>query len=546
MTRACKLITIFILAIFGSGLNGKLLAQQRREIIIQQADLMRTLKRDGLDIRRLIGNVSIKHDETTVKCDSLYDYVGLNKFDAFGNVRVFQDATILYGDTLRFNGATKTGKVRGKVVKLVDEDVTLLTKFIDFNTRENTVNYYGGAIITTPDSKFSSERGKYFSNRKLFTSGGNVAFKDEDIVLNTDSLEYYTQDELIVFHGPTRIYNEENYLYSEKGWHKRNTQESEFEINAFIDNGEQKIFGDKIYYDKERGFSQVTGNGCMLDLKQKTTIYGGSIKYNEVTEDAEVTQEPLAMFISDQSDTLFMRANIFFGKSIKDSLMVDSTLYNLLIGVGNVKFHRGDIQGVCDSITYHSADSILFMNRVPILWNEENQLTANEVKISFRNENIHRMFFTGNSFIVSQEDSTRFNQIKGREMIGYFTAGRLTRLDVNGNGETVYFIRDMGEIAAVNRAESSNLSIGIRDNKVTSIMFREKPIATLFPVEKAELQDVMIKGFAWHNDKRPKSRMDVIPQGLNLNFYQLVEGKANLYRDKKTNPTESLEPVGYR
>jgi lipopolysaccharide assembly outer membrane protein LptD (OstA) len=118
---------------------------------------MRNLKLDSIDIRRLIGDVVIRHEDVIVNCDSLYDYTGTNRFDAFGNVKVIQNNSTLYGDTLRFDGNTKIGKVRGKIVKLVDEEATLITRFLDFNTRDNTVYFFNGGIITTSDSRFSSQ-----------------------------------------------------------------------------------------------------------------------------------------------------------------------------------------------------------------------------------------------------------------------------------------------------------------------------------------------------------------------------------------------------
>jgi lipopolysaccharide export system protein LptA len=539
-----KLVVITLLTIMLLQCNGKsVYAQQKREIVINHADSMRNLRIEGQSIRRLLGNVSIRHDETTITCDSLYDYVGRNKFDAFSNVKVFQENSTLYGDTLIFDGATKKGKVRGKEVRLVEEEVTLVTKFLDFETNNNTVNYYGGAIITSTDSRFSSDRGKYYSNQKLFVAAGNVAFLDPDILLNTDSLEYYSETELIKFFGPTRIYNDENYLYSEKGQHNRESQESEFHINAFVDNGDQVLFGNNIYYNQNLGQSKIVGNGLIIDTVKRINIYGNHLTYDEQTEYAEVTVDPLAMFISEQSDTLYLRANKLMGMSIKDTLHTDSTLYNQLIGVGDVRFYREDIQGSCDSISYHSVDSVLYMHNDPILWNDENQLTADDVSIEFRNENIHRMKFRGSSFVISQEDSTQFNQIKGREMVGFFSDGKLTRLDVNGNGETVYYGRDKGEIVGVNKAESSRLSISIRENKVASIMFYESPVATLFPIDKVELQDVMIEGFAWHADKRPTSPNHVIPTGLDVNFHVSIENVANRYRSKKTTPAESLDDL---
>lgn len=520
-------------------------AQQRRQIIIEGADQMRNLRLNGQDIRRLIGNVKIRHEDVLVTCDSLYDYSGTNRFDAFGNVVVVNNTSTLYGDTLLFDGNSKSGKVRGEIVRLVDEETTLVTRFLDFNTSLNTVYFYNGGVITTSDSRFSSLRGKYFSNEKRSVFAGEVSYLSPDILLNTDSLEYNSNIEVISFFGPTRIYNEENYLYCESGWYNREEEKSEFRINAYINNGEQRIFGDRIFHDRILGYSEVYGNGCLIDTVQNMILYGNEIEYNQETEYAEVRKDPMLISVS-EGDSLYLRADILIGEAIKDSINPDSTLYNLLKGKGEVRFYRSDFQGVSDSMIFHSTDSILHMYNDPILWNEDNQLSANNIDIQFKNETMHRIFFVGSAFIASQEDSTRFNQIRGREMVGFFTEGVLSRLDINGNGETVYFARDKEVITAVNKAESSRLTINIKDNKVASIMFREKPIANLLPIDKAELQDVMLKGFAWHIDKRPIDKQSVIPKGLNPNFYIEIERKALLYRSKKQNPAESVDSSGLK
>lgn len=515
-------------------------AQQRKEIVIEQANQMRNLKIDGQEIRRLIGDVIIRHDDVTMKCDSAYEYVGTNHFDAFSRVVIIQENTTLYGDTLRFNGNTKTGKVRGDTVKLVDEEATLITQFLDFNTQQNSAFFYNGGIITTSDSHFSSQRGYFYSNQDRYVFSGDVAYKDPDILVNTDSLEYHSNTETIYFFGPSRIYGEKEYLYSEEGWHNRSNNQSEFQTNTYIDNGNQRLFGDIVFYDQQRGYAKLTNNGCIIDSTRKLILYGHEIEYFEETEYSEVRKDPLAISISEQGDSLYYRGDLLIGESIKDSINTDSTLYQLLKGDGNVRFYRKDIQGVCDSMVFHEQDSILFMHKSPILWNESHQLTANDIKILFKNDNIDRMEFHGASFVSSQEDSTRFNQIKGREMIGYFQNGNLVKLNVNGNGETIYYVRDEGKLSAVNKAESSRLTIALRDSKISSIMFRNEPKATLFPIAKAELQDVMLSGFEWHNSKRPLSKLDIFPDNFKQDFYMPIERKANFYRQKKTSPVKSL------
>ena len=154
MNKGILLIKVLVLFIVITMINDETKAQQRRQIVIEQANQMRNLKLDGREIRRLLGDVIIRHEDVTMKCDSAYEYMGTNRFDAFGRVVVIQETTTLYGDTLRYDGNTKKGKVRGKIVRLVDEDATLITRFIDFDTNQNTAVFYNGGIITTTDSRF--------------------------------------------------------------------------------------------------------------------------------------------------------------------------------------------------------------------------------------------------------------------------------------------------------------------------------------------------------------------------------------------------------
>jgi len=512
---------------------------QRKSIEVKRANFAKNLKKDGKAVRRIIGNVLIYYDGIVLECDSVYDYSGTQKFDAFGNVSITQQGTKLYGDVLYYDGATRSGKVRGKIVRMVDDEAILITKFLDFNSATSVANFYNGGIITSDDSKLFSERGQYNSKTKQYYFGGNVALENPDFLLNTDSLEFNSNTDLANFFGPTRLYNPDGYIYCEKGWYNRKSKQADLVSNAYVDYGQQKLFGDRIYYDQATGFMHSEGNVVIIDTTQNTIIYGGEAKYWEQTKDALVTNNPLLIMVSDQGDSLYLRANQFKVITLTDTSRAEPN-YQVYKGIGNAKFFRHDFQGVCDSVVMNSADSMLHMYVNPIIWNQENQLTADHIKGLYKNNKIHKMFFNGSSFISSQEDSLRFNQIKGKNMEAHFKDGKLRKLDVLGNGQTVYFVRDKGQIIAANRAEAVNLSIMISNNVVTSILFRSKPTATLFPIDKIVHEDITLAGFMWHSDLRPKGKKDITPENLNPNFYKPIESKALFYKNLKKNPAESL------
>ena len=44
----------------------------------------------GNGVKRLIGNVRLKHEDALMFCDSAYVYSKTNKMDAYGHVRIVQ------------------------------------------------------------------------------------------------------------------------------------------------------------------------------------------------------------------------------------------------------------------------------------------------------------------------------------------------------------------------------------------------------------------------------------------------------------------------
>lgn len=516
-------------------------SQERRQVIIESADRMRNLKRDGMEIRRLLGNVIMRHDNVVMHSDSTYDYTTQNRFEAFGNIKVNQQTSTLFGDTLYYDSHSKKGKVRGKLVKLVDEGLELVTHYLDFDSHLETANFFEGGIITTDSTRFSSERGIYRAKEKIFSFGGQVAYKDSTLLLNTDSLVYDTNAEIIYFFGPTRIYSDESYAFAHQGWYSRRDSSFLLQNDAYIDNGDQKIFGEKIFHNQKEDFSQITTLGCVIDTVEQLTLYANYIEYSDESGVGLAHDDPLLCNVSQEGDTLFLSADLFSSVELQDTVPEQPEPYHLLKGIGNAKFYRPNLQGICDSMYFHSVDSLLTMYSNPLVWNDVNQLTGNTIEVLFKDEVVHRMFFYGNAFVASQEDSIHFNQISGREMVGFFSEGQLSKLNVNGNAQTIYYGRDEGVLSAVNRAESTNLTIYIVENQISDIMFREEPNAVLYPINDVQIKEVTLKNFAWHSHKRPQNSEAIIPTWIDFEHFERSEQRAQESRGKKMNPATSLK-----
>ena len=177
-----------------------------------------------------------------------------------------------------------------------------------------------------------------------------------------------------------------------------------------------------------------------------------------------------------------------------------------LFAYHKVKFFKRDLQGKCDSLYYSVSDSSMQLFGKPVLWSDENQLTADSIKVITGNKSIRSIELKGAAFIVSEEDSIRYNQIRGKFMKGYFQKNKLQLINVEGNGQTLYFAKEKNAIKAVNRADCSDLRVYMKDNKVDRITFITKPDATLFPLDQVEVKELKLKDFTWRKKDRPLSQ----------------------------------------
>jgi hypothetical protein len=94
-------------------------------------------------------------------------------------------------------------------------------------------------------------------------------------------------------------------------------------------------------------------------------------------------------------------------------------------------------------------------------------------------------------------------------MTGYFRNNELYKIVTRGNGQTVYYARDKGELIGVNIAQSSDLTIWLKDNRPDKIIFQVKPTGTLYPLDTAPREELILKDFKWLEALRPKNKNDI-------------------------------------
>jgi lipopolysaccharide assembly outer membrane protein LptD (OstA) len=492
---------VTVLALFLLGACLTLSFSQQPHKINHDADNMEFDKNLADGAYRLLGNVVFRHEGAVMYCDSAYFYSTTNSLDAFNNVHINQgDSLNLYGDVLYYDGNTRKARVR-KNVKLVSKETNLLTDALDFDLKTNVGYYKTGADIVNGQNELTSWEGYYYSNSKMYFFKDTVIIKNPDYNIYSDSLKYNTISNIAYFLGPTEIISDSNYIYCEDGWYNTETNISLLKDNALLQNPGQTIKGDSLYYERESGYGEGYHNVELVDTEQKIILKGNLATYNQSTEDAMITDRAELIQITD-TDSIYIHADTLTSE-------VDTSGYKIVKGFYGVKMFKSNLQGKCDSMSYSFSDSIIRLYYEPVLWSDENQLTSEYIEIRTKNNKIDELHLIKLAFIISQEDTVKFNQIKGKDMVCHFKDNELYKVDVNGNGQTIYYPKDKNEVIGVNKAESSDLVIFLKGNEVQDIIFYTKPDATLYPLDKAPQNELRLKDFVWLEKYRPANKEDI-------------------------------------
>ncbi|MBT4704534.1 MAG: hypothetical protein HOB78_03430 [Flavobacteriales bacterium] len=448
---------------------------------------------------KLIGEVRFKHQEALMFCDSAYLYEN-NSLDAYGNVRIVEgDSLNIKGDSLFYEGNERLAKFRGDVV-IDNKSSVLKTPFLDYFRDRNVAHYYGGGEIHSRQENIQlwSKIGHYFSDAKIFHFKGDVKMKHPDYTIDTDTMHYAPEREKTWFFGPTDIVFDSKEIYCEYGWFDQLQDQAVFIKNAQINSSGQIMIGDTIEYDEKNKIGIGRCNVTIVDTNEKVEISGDYAHYFEQDSSSYITDQVMMKQDMD-GDTLFLSADTLY--SIRDSAGK-----RMIKAFHHTKFFKSDMQGKCDSLVYRSEDSVMYMYRNPILWSDQNQLTADSIRMTMKDGTIDKMYMDVNAFIISREDSQYFNQIKGRNMIGYFKETDLHKVDVYGNGETIYYPREEDEtLIGVNETKCARMTIKIDSNEMNEITFFENPVAKLTPSDDMKEGGIILEDFLWRYAERPES-----------------------------------------
>lgn len=475
---------------------------QETRIVDFGADVISVDPSIGNGIKRLLGNVWMRHKNLYLTCDSAYLDETVNKFKGFSRVHIIKADTLhVYARMLDYDGQTELARLEGNVL-MDNVKETLKAPRLDYNMKDETAVYYGGGQIIDSLNTVESFRGSYYLKKNEFVFKENVILTNPDNTLFTDSLLYNSKLESMSFEGPTEIFSDSNYIKCNRGYYDSRNRYSSFSKEVYMQAKQQNLLTDSLIYNKAGDFTEAFRNIILKDTVENMIIQGEHLFYDEVNNRFQVTEDVLYI-MTGEKDSLFLHSDTLI------SSREEANNSRRIQAFPHVQFYRTDIQGRCDSLDYLVADSLIQLFKKPIIWQDNNQLTADTLGIRIGHKGIDRMEMRSGGFMATREDSTMYNQIKGKEITGFFQSDQLHHVKVTGNGESLFYPKDGEQIIGQNKAVSSNILIYFKEGKIDRIAFIAGPDSKLTPLKDVGVNDLYLEGFNWQGDKRPGNRNDI-------------------------------------
>lgn len=454
----------------------------------------------------LVGHVKLSHDGIYLDCDSARYYREDNSFDAYGHVRMIQGDTLkLTSDSLFYDGYGMQAHARGHVV-LIHKKSKLITDKLDYDRAYGVGMYLDGGTLYDGDNVLKSQWGQYTpsTHESYFTD--NVELKNPKFSLVSDKLYYYTNTETAKIVSPTNITtNDGTFVYGESGVYNTKQAKAHLLDRSYIIKDMRKIVGDSLNYDKNTGVSEGFGDVIITDDENKCTLKGDYCRYEDVTGNAMATGRAVVMEYS-SPDTMYVHGDTL--KMFTYNMDTDS-IYRNIHAYHHVRMFRNDVQAVCDSLVTVSPDSCTYLYGQPILWNEQQQVFGEEIRVYNNDSTIDWVHILRQAMTIERLDSVSYNQVAAREMMCYFKNGEIEHNEAHGNVYVTYFFDEKdGTRIGMNYTETTELRLYMENKKVKKI-WMPAASGTMYPAMKVPAEKRYLSGFAWFDYIRPLNKDDI-------------------------------------
>ena len=157
----------------------------QRKVKLKHANTLVGSVKNGERYDRLIGEVVMVQNKTTIYCDSAHFFKTQNRVEAYGHVHITEgDSVDCTSLELIYEGDKKIAHLRKKVVFTKLGIATLYTDFLDYDREKNKAKYFNGGKLVDTTNVLISKKGYYDIHTNLASFKTDVVSTTEAVVVS--------------------------------------------------------------------------------------------------------------------------------------------------------------------------------------------------------------------------------------------------------------------------------------------------------------------------------------------------------------------------
>lgn len=468
--------------------------RQPDKFFLEKADVLYSDEEWDTTRQVVSGNVMFSKAGTVLYCDSAWYYPESSSLDAFGNVRMLQGDTIeVKADYIFYDGVSQLARLRtaggrGKEVSLEHlsrHDGTkkyLYTDSLDYDLIRQLAYFteggrmYNHNLRTGERDTLTSRRGQYDTRSRVAEVSDGVDIRNRTSRLLTDRLLYRTDTRVVDVVDRTDIRSGRNRIVTSAGSYDMASGDARLTSRSTIAHTDSlgaviTLEGDSIAYDNALRRSEAFMSSdpdrhprpmVITDTARKAVLIGGYGYYSDIDHMAYAERYPLLKEYSAGTDTTFLRADKVslqtFNYGVRplprirpdslstgadsiaaaraDSLNAD-TEYHVAKAYARARFFRKDLQGIADSITVVSRDSLLYMDRKPLVWSGPRMVAGSRIVVHFNDSAADRAVLPARGLVAEEVGEGFYNQLRAGHITAFLAEGTLRHLDAHTDVQAI-------------------------------------------------------------------------------------------------------------
>jgi lipopolysaccharide export system protein LptA len=466
-------------------------------------------------IRKLVGNVRLRHKSTLMNSDSALLYVQTNYVEAGGNIFIKNgDTMTIRGQKLKYFGDQQYAIIEENVV-LKDGKTMLTTNTLDYQLNTDIGTFTNQGKVTKDSITITSNQGIYDKNKQEIFFKYNVELKTKEYNIFADSMRYDLEKDIAYFIGKTLIVGEEDTIHTTKGYFDNKTNKIYFEGRPLIKRSNTTITANSIDINNKSKNGIAKGDVHFVHKEEHFEVIANQIEYKDSIGYTMASKDPLLIQIdTSKNDTLYLSADTiisYYTYFVKDTIINIKDSARIMQAYHHSKVFQKNLSAICDSIYADYKDSLMVLNGSPLAWIDSTQVSADTIILKLKNKQVDKIMLRSNSWIIQMNADSIFNQIKGKNIDIYIEDEKIKYTYIDGNAESIYFLQnDKKEYMGANQSKSAYIEMYFDKDEITKIKLAQSAEAVFTPMKKIDLDNFLLEDFIWHWDLKPKSKNDVI------------------------------------